>query len=126
MTGLAARFFGSAVVYAVVGMALGLAMGMTHDHSQMPTHAHILVIGWVSFAIYGLFYHLFPAAAAGTLAAAHFWLAQAGLVTLITGLFLMFAGTSSAEPLAAIGSIGLLVSAVLFAFVALPVLRARA
>jgi cbb3-type cytochrome oxidase subunit 1 len=125
MKGLAARFFGSAVVYAVLGMALGLAMGMTHDHSQLPTHAHILVIGWVSFAIYGFFYHLFPAAAASKLAAAHFWLAQAGLVTLVTGLFLMFAGTSSAEPLAAIGSIGLLISAVLFAIVALPVVRAR-
>ena len=97
MTGLAARFFGSAVIYAVLGMTLGLVMGMTHDHSQMATHAHLLVIGGVSFAIYGFFYHLFPAAAASKLAAAHFWLAQAGLVTLITGLFLMFAGTSSAN-----------------------------
>jgi cbb3-type cytochrome oxidase subunit 1 len=126
MRGLAARFFGSAVVYAVLGMALGLLMGITHDHSQMPTHAHILVVGWVTFAIYGFFYHLFPAAAASALAAAHFWLAQASFLTLISGLYLMFGGTSSAEPLAAIGSIGLLLSAVLFAIVALPVVRSRA
>jgi hypothetical protein len=38
----------------------------------------------------------------------------------------MFNGISSAEPLAAIGSIGLLLSVVVFAIVALPVLRARA
>jgi cbb3-type cytochrome oxidase subunit 1 len=126
MTGLAARFFGSAVVYAVLGMTLGLVMGITHDHSQLPTHAHILVIGWVSFAIYGFFYHLFPVSAASSLAAAHFWLAQAGFLTLITGLFLMFAGNPGAEPLAAIGSIALLLSAAVFAVVALPVLRARA
>ena len=122
MSGLAARFFGSAIIYTVLGMALGLVMGMTHDHTQLPTHAHILVIGWVSFAIYGFFYHLFPAAARG-LAVVHFWLAQVSFLTLISGLFLMFAGTVSAEPLAAIGSIGLLISAALFGFVALPVLR---
>lgn len=126
MKGLAARFFGSAIVYAVLGMTLGLVMGMTHDHAQMPTHAHILVVGWVSFAIYGFFYHLFPGTAASLFAAVHFWLAQAGFLTLITGLFLMFNGTSSAEPLAAIGSMGLLLSAVVFAIVALPVLRAHA
>ena len=37
-------------------MLLGLDMAMRHDHGQLPTHAHIMVIGWVSFAIFGLFY----------------------------------------------------------------------
>ena len=50
MTGLAARYFGSAIVYAILGMILGLVMGITHDHTQMPTHAHILVVGWVAIA----------------------------------------------------------------------------
>ena len=77
MTGLAARFFGTALVYAVLGMTLGLIMGISHDHSQMPAHAHLLVIGWVSFALYGFFYHLFPKAAGASLAMAHFWIALA-------------------------------------------------
>jgi len=126
MTGLAARFFASALIYAVLGMALGLAMGMTHDHSQMPTHAHMLVIGWVSFALFGLFYHLFPSRAAGLLATLHFWLAEAGLAILLVGLYLMFGGRTDAEPLAAIGSFGLLGSMIVFALVALPVVRGAA
>ena len=60
MTQLASRFFGSAIIYAVLGMTLGLVMGMTQDHSQMPTHAHLMLLGWVSFAIFGVFYQMFP------------------------------------------------------------------
>jgi cbb3-type cytochrome oxidase subunit 1 len=123
MTGLASRFFASALFYAVLGMTLGLAMGMTHDHTQMPTHAHLLVVGWVSFAIWGFFYHTFPSAAANRLANMHFWLAEVSLIVLITGLFLLFNGQASAEPLAAIGSIGLLASTVVFAIVAWPLVR---
>ena len=38
-------------------------MGITQDYAQMPTHAHLLLIGWVSFALFGLFCHQFPVAA---------------------------------------------------------------
>jgi len=123
MTGLAARFFGSAIGYAVLGMTLGLIMGMSHDHGQMPTHAHLLVVGWVSFAVFGIFYHLLPAAAASRLAVAHFWLAQVSLVVLIMGLFLLFGGQPSAEPVVALASLGLLASMILFAVVAFPFIK---
>jgi hypothetical protein len=62
MRGVSAWFFGSAVVYGILGMLLGNIMGVTQDHSQLVTHAHMLLIGWVSFAIFGFFYHLFPGA----------------------------------------------------------------
>jgi heme/copper-type cytochrome/quinol oxidase subunit 1 len=90
MTQLASRFFGSAIIYAVLGMTLGLVMGMTQDHSQMPTHAHLMLLGWVSFAIFGVFYQMFPSAAANRLANVHFWLAQASLIVMLIGLFLIF------------------------------------
>jgi hypothetical protein len=125
MSGLAARFFGSAVAYAVLGMTLGLVMGITKDHSQMPTHAHILVIGWVSFALFGFFYHLFPSAAASRLAAVHFWLAQASFILLTGALFTLFRGNEGADGLAAAGSIGYLLSMLVFAAVALPVVAGR-
>jgi cbb3-type cytochrome oxidase subunit 1 len=124
MTGLASRFFASALIYAVLGMTLGLVMGMTEDHAQMPTHAHILVVGWVSFALFGFFYHLFPAAAASRLAAVHFWLAEASLLIMLTGLVQIFMGRADAgQPFAAAGSIGLLASTILFAIVAWPTVR---
>jgi heme/copper-type cytochrome/quinol oxidase subunit 1 len=125
MTGLAARFFGSAIIYAVLGMLLGLVMGMTHDHSQMPTHAHLLVVGWASFALFGVFYHLFPSAAEHRLAVAHFWLAQISFISLITGLFLLFSGQPSAEPVAALSSVGLLASMVLFGVIAYPIVGGK-
>jgi hypothetical protein len=125
MTGLAARFFGSAIVYAVLGMTLGLLMGITHDHAQMPTHAHLLVVGWVSFALFGLFYHAFPLASEGWLAKTQFWLAQTSLIALVVGLFLMFGGRSGAEPIAAVSSIGLLASMILFGAIALPIVMGQ-
>lgn len=124
MTGLASRFFGSALIYAVLGMTLGLVMGMTEDHAQMPTHAHILVVGWVSFALFGFFYHLFPAAASSRLAAVHFWLAEASLLILLAGLVQIFGGRPEAgQPFAAAGSVGLLSSMILFAIIAWPSVR---
>jgi hypothetical protein len=124
MTGNAGRFFASAIIYAVLGMTLGLFMGMTQDHSQMPTHAHFLLIGWVTFALYGFFYHAFPSASVNRLATAHFWLAEISLVVLLAGLFAIFGGRPElGEPLAGIGSIGVLLSVVLFAFIAWPIVR---
>jgi cbb3-type cytochrome oxidase subunit 1 len=123
MTGLASRFFGSAIVYALLGMTLGLIMGMTGDHSQMPTHAHLMLLGWVSFALFGVVYHLFPSAAANRLAPVQCWVAEISLIVLIVGLFLLFSGQSSADPVAAIGATGLLASMILFAIIAWPVVR---
>lgn len=124
MTGIAGRFFASAIIYAVLGMTLGLVMGMTQDHSQMPTHAHIMLLGWVSFAIFGFFYHTFPSTAANRLANVHFWLAEVSFVILIIGLVLIFSGRPAGDPIAAIGSIGVLASMVLFGIIAWPVVGA--
>ncbi|AGK58459.1 hypothetical protein HYPDE_33933 [Hyphomicrobium denitrificans 1NES1] len=124
MTGIAGRFFTSAIIYIILGMTLGLVMGMTKDHTQMPTHAHILVIGWVTFAIYGFFYHTFPDTAASRLANVHFWLAEISLVVLLAGLLMIFGGRAeTGDPFAAIGSFGVLVSTILFAVIAWPVVR---
>ena len=62
MQGVARNFFTMAVIYVLVGMTLGLSMAMSHDHGQMPTHAHIMVLGWVMSAVFAFFYHLMPAA----------------------------------------------------------------
>ena len=124
MKGLSAWFFGSAVVYAILGMLLGNVMGASGDHSQMPTHAHLMLVGWVSFAIFGLFYHLFAERAATLLARGHFWLAQASYIVLVIALYLIYSGQPDVgEPIAGVASIGLLLSMLLFALIALPVVR---
>ena len=124
MRGVSAWFFGTAVVYGALGVLLGTIMGATEDHSQLVTHAHMLLIGWVSFAIFGFFYHLFPGRAASVLARIHFGLAQISYLALILALFLIFSGnTGPGQPLAGVSSMAYLLSFILFAVIALPVVR---
>ncbi|AXS39890.1 hypothetical protein [Breoghania sp. L-A4] len=117
MSGISGWFFKSAVVYAIIGMSLGVHMASSHNHDQHVTHAHINLIGWVSFALFGLYYDRFREAAEGWLPRLHFWSAQTGFVMIITGIALIYAGTTEAEPVAAIGSLILLASTVLFAVI---------
>jgi cbb3-type cytochrome oxidase subunit 1 len=126
MRGVARAFFISAVVYGLLGVLLGLDMAMRHDHGQLPTHAHIMVVGWVSFAIFGFFYFLLGAAVPRWLALAHLWLAQISVAVMVAGLWLYYGGQTQFEPLAAIGAMGYGASFVIFAAAAFMVMRERA
>jgi hypothetical protein len=126
MHGLAKAFFTSALAYGVLGMLLGLHMGMSEDHGQMPTHAHILVIGWVSFAIFGLFYASYEAVVPRRLAQVHFWLAQVSFAAIVVGLWLIYSGRPQFGPVAAISSTAYAVSFLIFAYVARCAMRGKA
>ncbi|MBT5107660.1 MAG: hypothetical protein HOM25_03175 [Rhodospirillaceae bacterium] len=118
MTGIAKGFFLTAIAYGVLGLGLGLAMAMSQDHGQMPTHAHTMVVGWLSFSVFGIFYHLFADSVPKLAATIHFWLAQISLVGLIVGLGLLYSGRPDAEPIAAISAMAYAVSFLLFAVIA--------
>lgn len=120
MPTIAARFFGSAILFAILGLVLGNVMAATHDHGQLVTHAHMMLIGWVSFALFGLFYHRFPERAASRGAALHFWLAELSFIVLVVGLYGIYGGAPELDPMAGVGSIAYLVSMVVFAVVAWP------
>ena len=122
MHGVARNFFTLAIVYAICGMVLGLSMAMSHDHTQMPTHAHVMVLGWVMSAVFAFFYHLVPAAAASRLASVHFWLAAISGIALTGGLFVMIGGNASIEPVVAVASMAFFAGMLLFAWIALSVL----
>lgn len=125
MNSVARIFFVSAIVYGVLGMALGLHMGITHNHGQMPTHAHIMVIGWVSFFLFGLYYLHFGKVTPRALSLAHLWIAQCAFIALVIGLGLIYSGRNQYEPIAAISSIVYAVSFLVFAAAAVPVLWKR-
>ena len=124
MRGIARGFFASAVVYGLLGMLLGLDMAMRHGHVELPTHAHIMVVGWLSFAVFGFFYHLLGDRVPPLLASLHFWLAQVSLAVLVIGLWLYYAGRTEFEPLAAAGAIGYAASFAIFAAGAFMAMRA--
>jgi len=122
MQGVARNFFTLAIAYAIVGMVLGLSMAMSNDHTQMPTHAHIMVLGWVMSSIFAFFYHLVPAARATRLATLHFWLAAISGVVLVVGLFFLLGGDEAIEPVVAVASMAFFAGMLLFAWIALSVI----
>jgi cbb3-type cytochrome oxidase subunit 1 len=69
------RFMQLAVLFALIGMGLGIKMGITENFTLAPVHAHINLLGWVSMMLYGLFYRAVPRATAGVLPVVHFWVA---------------------------------------------------
>ncbi len=123
MQGIGKAFFVSALIYGALGIMLGLDMAMKNDHGQMPTHAHIMVIGWLSFAVFGLFYASHGNAVPRLLAKVHFWLAQVSLAALVVGLYLIYSGQTQYEPIAAVSSLGYASSFLLFAVVAFSTMR---
>ncbi len=112
MRGLAFWFILSAVGYLVLGVVFGIYMAASQDHTLSPAHGHLNLVGWVSMAIFGLFYHLVPGAAATRLAKLHFAVMTAGLWLLVPGIVLAIRGTT--ETLAALGSVVTLASLLLF------------
>jgi len=120
MQGAARLFFTLAIVYAILGMLLGLDMAISEDHSEMPTHAHIMLAGWVSSALFAYFYHLFPAIGSRGIAVFHFWFQTASSIVMMVSLLLLYGGNPAVEPGAAIGSIGYALGMLLFAYIALP------
>jgi hypothetical protein len=118
MQGVARKFFTLAIIYALCGMALGLRMAISEDHSQMPTHAHTMVAGWLMSAVFAFFYHLVPAARLSRLAPVHFWLQAVSGVALLIGLYFVLAGNYRIEPFVQFGSMGFYSGMLLFAFIA--------
>jgi hypothetical protein len=53
--------FQAAVVFVICGMVWGIIMAISRDHSAMPAHAHLSLLGWVSLFLFGIYYRLHPA-----------------------------------------------------------------
>ena len=123
MHGASRLFFILGILYAIGGMLLGLSMAISHDHIEMPAHAHTMVAGWIMSSVFAYFYHLFPEIGASRNAMIHFWLQAASGVVLVVSLFFLLAGNENVEPVTAVASIGFLLGMLLFAWNAMPVLR---
>jgi hypothetical protein len=112
MRGVALWFFTSAVIYVTLGMLFGIWMSASHDHGLSPAHGHLNLIGWVTMALFGVYYHMVPAAAESRLATLHFVIATIGVWLIVPGIVLAIRGTT--ELLAMLGSFATLASMLLF------------
>ncbi len=110
------KFLMTALGYAIVGMALGIHMAASHNHGQLVTHAHIMLIGFLISLAYGLCHKLWLPLAQPTLAKVQFGLHQVGTIAVLIGLFLFygkFVEGERIEPLLSSGSIAVLAAMVL-------------
>jgi hypothetical protein len=90
-------------------MSLGILMGITHDFSLTPVHAHLNLLGWVTMALYGLYYRD-RSQAAGRLQWTQVAAAACGIPLMTGGLALMLtqavpALVGAAEPAVIVGSL---------------------
>lgn len=106
--------FPTAVLMVIAGMIWGIIMAVSRDHSAMPAHAHLNLLGWVSLFLFSLFYHLHPAIDRSRTAVAQVVLWIIGTIVLTTGVGLIHTGHDIGDPIAAVGAIVVLGAMLLF------------
>lgn len=75
-------------IYFILGVVFGLSMSA----AAMPLnyaagHAHVGLVGWVSMALFGAIYSIYPKAGNSLLGKWHFWLYQIGSPILLVSMF---------------------------------------
>src|ERR671921_1898195 len=93
--------FKLAVLFVIAGMAMGIGMAAAQDHSIMPAHAHLNLLGWVSLFLFGIYYERRPALDASRLALIQVVVWSLGTVLLTVAVAAIHLGYEAADPLAA-------------------------
>lgn len=116
MTNISHYYFKTAIVFLIIGIAMGLQMSMTGNHNIIGAHAHANLLGWVTMALFGTYFSLVPSKAEGRLAMIQYCVYTGGVVITIPALYFMLAGNPQMEPVVAIGSLITFAGVILFAF----------
>ncbi len=102
MDPVARNFVAASVIYFFIGTCLGVMMvlfGLEGNPQLRFAHSHLNLLGWVSMMIYGVGYHILPRFSGNPVAypqfmGYHFWLANIGLLGLVSlwGYSIMLTG----------------------------------
>jgi hypothetical protein len=82
------KFLLLAAIALAIGVGMGIYMGIVHDFSMSPIHAHMNLVGWTSLALFGITYRLYPELQARWAARLHFTLAAPSAFLLPAGIYL--------------------------------------
>lgn len=77
------------VLYFLLGVGFGLFMHATVQLQWGATHAHINVVGWLTTAVIGIIYSVYPEAGNSAMGKAQFWLYNLGLPILLIGMLII-------------------------------------
>ena len=117
MPQVAELFFKTAIVFLMVGIAMGLHMSMSGNHDVIGAHAHTNLLGWVTSALFGGYYALNPAKAESKLAMIHYGVYTLGVTAMVPSLYIYLKGFSAMEPLVAVSSLVTFAGVIVFAVV---------
>lgn len=98
MSRLPLIFIAAAATCLSAGVAMGLYMGIVHDFSLAPVHAHTNLVGWTSLGLMGLTLRAWPQLAEGRLAVAQLVISVGSAFAFPAGIY--FAVTQDAPGLA--------------------------
>ncbi|MCG7345880.1 cytochrome-c oxidase [Sporosarcina sp. ACRSL] len=105
------------VIYFMIGISFGLYMSFTHVFTLTSVHVHLNLVGWVSLALAGVFYHLYPNLERSGMAKAHFWLHNIGLpIMMISIATAILGGPEIFFLLATLGGVMTVLGVLLFGF----------
>ena len=110
-------FFKTAIVFLIVGIAMGLQMSISGNHNVIGAHAHTNLLGWVTMALFGGYYGLNPAKAELKIARIHYWLYAGGVTALVPSLYALYLGYVAIEPVVALASLVAFAGVLTFAVV---------
>lgn len=110
-------YFKTAIVFLILGIAMGLQMSISGVHNVIGAHAHANLLGWVTMAIFGGYFALNPAKAEGRFALLQYGVYTLGVVVMTPSLYLLLLGNPALEPLVAISSLIALAGVLMFAVV---------
>ena len=108
--------FKLAVLFVIAGMAMGIGMAASQDHSIMPAHAHLNLLGWVSLFLFGIYYERRPALDTSRLALVQVIVWSVGTVILTIAVAALHLGYTAFDPIAGIASLIVLAAMLLFAY----------
>jgi len=74
-----------AFVWLIIGTLFGFWMGASNELQFRAVHVTMLLPGFVTLALYGAVFRLWPDLKASAAAPAQFWIAQIGQVLLVIG-----------------------------------------
>ena len=117
MPQLAGLYFKTAVVFFIIGIAMGLQMAISGNHSVIGAHAHANLLGWVSMALFGCYLALNPAKAEQRFARLQYYVYTGGVAVMVPSLYAYLTGYPAAEPLVAVSSLIVAAGVLMFAII---------
>ena len=110
-------YFRTAILFLIVGISIGIHMSISQNHNVIGAHAHINLLGWVTSALFGGYYALNPAKAAGRLPMIQYLVYTLGVAIMGVSLYLLLSGNVGMEPIVAASSLIAFAGVLLFAWI---------